>query len=52
MFKAGQTRKFLFYSLAFGEFMGLIFPVFASIFTEYKNDQYRIFFIISCMVAG
>ncbi len=36
MFKAGQIRKFLLLSLGFGVLMGLIFPIYASFFTEYK----------------
>jgi methyl-accepting chemotaxis protein len=52
MFKAGQIRKFLFLSLGFGLIMGLVFPIFASFFTEYKNKECQIIFIISCIIAG
>jgi len=32
--------------------MGIVFPFFASIFTEYKSSVYQIPFMISCVVAG
>lgn len=52
MFKSGQIRKFLVLSLGFGILMGLIFPIYASIFTEYKSEACKIPFIISCVLAG
>lgn len=45
-------RTYLYLSLLSGIVMGLIFPVFATFFTEYKAPEYRIPFTISCIVAG
>lgn len=52
MFKQGQIRKFLLISVGFGVVIGLIFPLFASIFTEYKSAELKTLFIISCIAAG
>lgn len=52
MFKQGQIRKFLFASIGFGTITGIIFPLFASIFTDYKSGQHKVAFVILCIVAG
>ncbi|PYG90210.1 methyl-accepting chemotaxis protein [Ruminiclostridium sufflavum DSM 19573] len=52
MFKAGQIRRFLLLSLSFGVIMGVVFPIFASFFTTYKSDEYRVIFIAACVCAG
>ena len=52
MFKTGQIRKFRLVSLGFGVCIGIIFPFYTSIFTVYKNEEMRLIFIISCVLAG
>jgi methyl-accepting chemotaxis protein len=45
-------KKYLLLSLAFGIIMGLVFPVFASFFTTYKQASYFLPFCILCIMAG
>ena len=44
-------RKLLYAFLAFGIAMGLIFPVYAQFFVEWKEGM-RLWFIVGCLVAG
>ena len=50
--KKSVIRKYLVLSILAGVIMGSIFPVFASLFTTYKDPAYGIYFVISCVVAG
>ncbi len=45
MVKYNITQKNFVLSLFFGLVMGLIFPVFAGFFVEYKSDSGKIIFI-------
>ncbi len=45
-------RRYLSMSLVTGIAMGAIFPVFASIFTEYKTQNYQFPFTVLCILAG
>jgi methyl-accepting chemotaxis protein len=52
MFRPGKIRTFLLISVGVGFIMGVIFPLFASIFTIYKNENSKMLFTISCILAG
>lgn len=45
-------KGYLFMSLITGIVMGIVFPFFASIFTEYKSKEYQVPFMVSCVIAG
>lgn len=45
-------KRYFLLSLLTGIFMGLVFPLFASLFTEYKEPSLRIPFTLSCILAG
>jgi methyl-accepting chemotaxis protein len=50
--KSNSILRQLFYTFnAFGIFMGLVFPIFAEFFVEWKDGMY-IWFSISCFFAG
>lgn len=46
------VRRNLILSLVFGLGMGIVFPLYASIFVEFKSPTMEIFFIVGCLVAG
>lgn len=50
--KYSVVRKFLFLSLAFGILMGLVFPIYASFFVEFKSPTMKLFFSLGCVAAG
>jgi len=45
-------RRNLILSLIFGMGMGVIFPVYASFFVDFKSPVMKIFFVAGCIVAG
>ena len=45
-------RRNLILSLIFGMGMGIIFPVYASFFVNFKSSVMELFFIAGCIVAG
>jgi methyl-accepting chemotaxis protein len=45
-------KSYFFMSLGTGILMGIIFPFFAALFTDYKSTAYRIPFTIACVMAG
>ena len=49
--KPSILRRLLYSSLAFGLAMGLIFPVYAQFFVEWKTGL-KIWFVLGCLVAG
>ena len=49
--KPSILRRLLYSSLAFGLAMGLIFPVYAQFFVEWKPGL-KIWFVLGCLVAG
>ena len=49
--KPSILRNVLFTFLAFGLAMGLIFPIFADLFANWKEGMY-IWFVVACIVAG
>ncbi len=49
--KPSILRRLLYLSLAFGLAMGLIFPVYAQFFVEWKPGL-KIWFVLGCLVAG
>ena len=50
--KHSIIKRYLFMSLFTGILMGIIFPFFASLFTNYKSASYKIPFTICCIMAG
>lgn len=50
--KKSIIRNYLLLSLLAGIMMGLIFPLFASLFTHYKSPAYQLPFTLCCVVAG
>lgn len=50
--KKSIVRNYLFLSIGFGVIMGVIFPFFSEIFNHYKQESYRIYFILACIFAG
>ena len=50
--KKSVIRRYLFLSMLAGIMMGLIFPPFASLFTQYKSPGAALWFILSCVAAG
>ncbi|MHB8129564.1 MAG: methyl-accepting chemotaxis protein [Mobilitalea sp.] len=45
-------NKFFVLSMCTGIMMGLIFPVFSSFFTVYKQPSFSLYFRLSCIAAG
>lgn len=45
-------RNYFFMSIITGVIMGAVFPFFATLFTEYKGEGYKVPFMVSCIVAG
>ncbi len=45
-------RLYFLLSMTAGIMMGLIFPFFAALFTDYKSESLRLPFTISCVAAG
>ena len=48
----GVVRKFFLYSVGFGIVLGVLFPVFASIFVTFKSRSMMLLFSASCVLAG
>jgi methyl-accepting chemotaxis protein len=44
--------SYFLFCMGFGICMGMIFPVYASFFVEYKSDTAQIFFVVGCLIAG
>jgi len=49
--KTSILRNLFFAFIGFGLLMGVVFPIFANFFVEYK-DGLRSWFVISCLIAG
>lgn len=46
-------KRFYIYSILFGIFMGIIFPIYADIFVEkWEDESMHLFFMIGCIAAG
>lgn len=43
---------YLVFCLAFGLAMGLVFPVYAGFFVEFKSPAHQMVFVLGCLVAG
>ncbi|HAN09767.1 MAG TPA: hypothetical protein DCP90_04045 [Clostridiales bacterium] len=52
MLKKGTIRNFLISSIFFGFVVGIIFPYYSVLFTNYKDPSLELPFAISCCVAG
>lgn len=52
MKKRSIIRTNFILSLGFGILMGIIFPLYAALFVEFKSDFLMLFFIGGCIVAG
>lgn len=50
--KKSVIRNYLYFSLLTGTVMGIIFPFFAGLFTYYKEDSLKKWFVLSCIIAG
>lgn len=50
--KKSIIRRYFLMSLFTGLIMGIIFPFFGSLFTNYKGEGYRLPFMAACVLAG
>jgi len=50
--KKSIIRNYFLLSISFGIMMGLVFPVYAGFFVEYKTPDLKIIFIAGCVAAG
>jgi methyl-accepting chemotaxis protein len=46
------VRTYLAVSVGFGVLIGLVFPVYASFFVDYKSEERRMAFLLGCVLAG
>jgi len=49
--KSSILRQLLYSFLAFGLFMGMVFPLYAQFFVEWKPGM-KLWFVIGCLIAG
>ena len=50
--KKSLIRKYMYSTNLFGVLMGLIFPLYASFFVNYKTGIHKLIFIIGAILAG
>jgi methyl-accepting chemotaxis protein len=50
--KRSTVRRYMLFSFGFGIGMGLIFPPFAALFTNFKTPSHILPFVLLCVVAG
>ena len=50
--RVSVVRRFFLYSIGFGVLLGVVFPLFASLFVTFETRALMLLFIASCVLAG